>query len=86
MNQVSSISRNVKEQIQQAKQELIGNLEPLQRAVITPVLTNPEQVRKRYETLIASITQRITTLDKAELDDVTCIKRNSLILMSYKKK
>ncbi|WP_115703415.1 SidE phosphodiesterase domain-containing protein [Legionella sainthelensi] len=75
MNQVSSISRNVKEQIQQAKQELIGNLEPLQRAVITPVLTNPEQVRKRYETLIASITQRITTLDKAELDDVTCIKK-----------
>ncbi|KTD66612.1 hypothetical protein Lsan_0557 [Legionella santicrucis] len=75
MSQVTSISNHLKDQIQGAKQALIENLEPLQRAVITPVLTNPEQVRKRYEALITSTTQRITALDKAELDNVTRIKK-----------
>ncbi|ARB92352.1 SidE phosphodiesterase domain-containing protein [Legionella longbeachae] len=75
MSRVTSISNHLKDQIQRAKQELIGNLAPLQRAVIAPVLTNPDQVRKRYETLITSTTQQITTLDTAELDDVTSIKK-----------
>ncbi|KTC87099.1 hypothetical protein Lcin_1618, partial [Legionella cincinnatiensis] len=75
MSQVTSISNHLKEQIQSAKQTLIENLEPLQGAVITPVLTNPEQVRERYEALITSTTERITALDTAELDDVTSIKK-----------
>ncbi|KTD13208.1 hypothetical protein Lgra_0930, partial [Legionella gratiana] len=74
MNRVTLISNDLKRQIQHAKQSLIENVEPLQHAVITPVITNVEQVKKRYETLITSTTQQIKTLDTAELDDVDSIK------------
>ncbi|KTC86225.1 hypothetical protein Lcin_1685 [Legionella cincinnatiensis] len=82
MNNMPLISSNTKEQIQRTKQEMTENLEPLQDAVITPVLINTEQVKKRYETLITSMTQRIAAIDTAKLDKVTGIKKELFNLNS----
>ncbi|ARB93178.1 SidE phosphodiesterase domain-containing protein [Legionella longbeachae] len=75
MSNIPSISSTLREQIQSTKRDVVENLTPLQHAAITPVLINIEQVRKRYESLKTSITQRITSLGTANLDDVTSIKK-----------
>ncbi|KTD56891.1 hypothetical protein Lsai_1868 [Legionella sainthelensi] len=78
MSNIPLISSSLREQIQLTKQETAENLAPLQHAVITPVLTNTEQVKKRYETLATNITQRITALETAKLDDVNHVKKELL--------
>ncbi|KTD06700.1 hypothetical protein Lgra_2538, partial [Legionella gratiana] len=75
MSTIPSISSDLREKIQHTKQEVTENLASLQRATVTSVLTNPEHVKKRYETLMTSITSRITALDKAKLDNMTRIKK-----------
>ncbi|KTC86223.1 SidE phosphodiesterase domain-containing protein [Legionella cincinnatiensis] len=74
MNGVTSISNSLRRQIQNMKQTLTENLELLQRAVATPIITNPEQVRERYEALTNRVTQKITTLENAKYPDAISIK------------
>ncbi|KTC91866.1 SidE phosphodiesterase domain-containing protein [Legionella cincinnatiensis] len=75
MRDIPSITKNLREKIQQTKQEVIENLEPLQRTLITPMITNSERAKVHYETRISSMEQRIAALDAAKLDNVTRIKK-----------
>ncbi|KTD66610.1 hypothetical protein Lsan_0555 [Legionella santicrucis] len=72
---IPSLSKDLREKIQQTKQEVCDDLAPLQRKIITPMLANSEQAKVHYETRISSMAQRITALDTAKLDDVTSIKK-----------
>ncbi|KTD06697.1 Dot/Icm substrate SidE [Legionella gratiana] len=75
MSRVTSISNNLRGQIQNVKQTLTENLGQLQRAVTTPIITNPEKVRARYATLINNVTQKITAIEQAKLSDASSIKK-----------
>ncbi|KTD66611.1 SidE protein [Legionella santicrucis] len=75
MSNIPLISNNIKEQIQGTKQELIENLAPMSNAATIPALTNAEQVRKRYEVLVMSITKKIAVQDKVKLSDLASVKR-----------
>ncbi|HAT1992250.1 TPA: NAD-dependent ubiquitin ligase [Legionella pneumophila] len=58
------IGQELRGQITGVKQELTGNLEPLQRAVTTPVVKDAEKMRVRYETLVTDVTKRVTDFEK----------------------
>ncbi|HBD7397249.1 SidE phosphodiesterase domain-containing protein [Legionella longbeachae] len=74
ISSVTSINKELRERIHNVKQALTGNLELLQRAVVTPIITNPEKVRERYDSLINSVTQKITALENAKHPDANSIK------------
>ncbi|HAT7004515.1 TPA: NAD-dependent ubiquitin ligase [Legionella pneumophila] len=58
------IGQELRGQITGVKQELTGNLEPLQRAVTTPVVKDAEKMRVRYETLVTDVTKRVSDFEK----------------------
>ncbi|HAT1847709.1 TPA: SidE phosphodiesterase domain-containing protein [Legionella pneumophila] len=67
----STISRERREQIQSIRQDL----ESLQRAVVTPVVTDDRKVKERYDALIENTSKRITELEKATLAKLDVIKK-----------
>ncbi|HAU1182348.1 TPA: NAD-dependent ubiquitin ligase [Legionella pneumophila] len=64
IGKVKTIGQELRGQIVGVKQELTGNLEPLQRAVTTPVVKDAEKMRVRYETLVTDATKRVTDFEK----------------------
>ncbi|HHT9917633.1 TPA: SidE phosphodiesterase domain-containing protein [Legionella pneumophila] len=64
IGKVKTIGQELRGQIVGVKQELTGNLEPLQRAVTTPVVKDAEKMRVRYETLVTDVTKRVTDFEK----------------------
>ncbi|CZH37711.1 SidE phosphodiesterase domain-containing protein [Legionella pneumophila serogroup 1] len=64
IGKVKTIGQELRGQIVDVKQELTGNLEPLQRAVTTPVVKDAEKMRVRYETLVTDVTKRVTDFEK----------------------
>ncbi|ABQ55513.1 TPA: SidE phosphodiesterase domain-containing protein [Legionella pneumophila] len=69
--EMGTISRELREQIQSTRQEL----ESLQRAVVTPVITDEKKVRERYDALIEGTSKKVTELEKATLDKLDVIKK-----------
>ncbi|VEB33325.1 Homologous to SidE substrate of Dot/Icm secretion system [Legionella sainthelensi] len=72
---IPSISKELREKIQQTKHVVLDDLEPLQRPIITSPLINSERAKIHYETRILSMDQRIATLETTKLDDLTHIKK-----------
>ncbi|MFO9008213.1 SidE phosphodiesterase domain-containing protein [Legionella pneumophila serogroup 1] len=66
IGKVKIIGQELRGQIAGVKQELTGNLEPLQRAVTTPVVKDAEKMRVRYETLVTDVTKRVTDFEKVK--------------------
>ncbi|CCD06205.1 Dot/Icm substrate protein [Legionella pneumophila] len=66
IGKVKTIGQELRGQIAGVKQELTGNLEPLQRAVTTPVVKDAEKMRVRYETLVTDVTKRVTDFEKVK--------------------
>ncbi|HAT1902923.1 TPA: NAD-dependent ubiquitin ligase [Legionella pneumophila] len=64
IGKVKTIGQELRGQIVGVKQELTGNLDPLQRAVTTPVVKDAEKMRVRYETLVTDVTKRVTDFEK----------------------
>ncbi|HAT8674867.1 TPA: NAD-dependent ubiquitin ligase, partial [Legionella pneumophila] len=64
IGKVKTIGQELRGQIVGVKQELTGNLEPLQRAVTTPVVKDAEKMRVRYEKLLTDVTKRVTDFEK----------------------
>ncbi|HAT2009215.1 TPA: NAD-dependent ubiquitin ligase [Legionella pneumophila] len=66
IGKIKTIGQELRGQIAGVKQELTGNLEPLQRAVTTPVVKDAEKMRVRYETLVTDVTKRVTDFEKVK--------------------
>ncbi|HDY2648433.1 TPA: NAD-dependent ubiquitin ligase, partial [Legionella pneumophila] len=64
IGKAKGIGQELRGQIVGVTQELTGNLEPLQRAVTTPVVKDAEKMRVRYETLVTDVTKRVTDFEK----------------------
>ncbi|MCW8403012.1 SidE phosphodiesterase domain-containing protein [Legionella pneumophila] len=64
IGKTKGIGQELRGQIVAVTQELTGNLEPLQRAVTTPVVKDAEKMRVRYETLVTDVTKRVTDFEK----------------------
>ncbi|HAT8850812.1 TPA: NAD-dependent ubiquitin ligase, partial [Legionella pneumophila subsp. pneumophila] len=64
IGKTKGIGQELRGQIVGVTQELTGNLEPLQRAVTTPVVKDAEKMRVRYETLVTDVTKRVTDFEK----------------------
>ncbi|HAT1597736.1 TPA: NAD-dependent ubiquitin ligase [Legionella pneumophila] len=58
--QLKSISRELKE-----------NLQPLRNAVITPIITDPEKIKIRYNSLLAETTKQIALIEKENIEDLS---------------
>ncbi|HAU1817894.1 TPA: NAD-dependent ubiquitin ligase [Legionella pneumophila] len=69
--EMGTISRELRGQIQRVRQDL----ESLQRAVVTPVVTDEKKVKERYDALIEGTSKKITELEKATLDKLDVIKK-----------
>ncbi|CZH10561.1 TPA: SidE phosphodiesterase domain-containing protein [Legionella pneumophila] len=69
--EMGTISRELRGQIQRVRQDL----ESLQRAVVTPVVTDEKKVKERYDALIEGTSKKITELEKATLDELDVIKK-----------
>ncbi|HAT1881178.1 TPA: NAD-dependent ubiquitin ligase [Legionella pneumophila] len=69
--EMDTISRELRGQIQRVRQDL----ESLQRAVVTPVVTDEKKVKERYDALIEGTSKKITELEKATLDKLDVIKK-----------
>ncbi|HAU2258573.1 TPA: Dot/Icm T4SS effector SdeC/LaiC [Legionella pneumophila] len=64
IGKVKTIGQELRGQIVGVKQELTGNLEPLQRATTTPIVQDAEKIKVRYETLLTDVTKRVTDFEK----------------------
>ncbi|HBD9373169.1 TPA: NAD-dependent ubiquitin ligase [Legionella pneumophila] len=67
----STISRERREQIQLIRQDL----ESLQRAVVTPVVTDEKKVRERYDALIENTSKKINELETGKLPNLDAVKK-----------
>ncbi|HAT9492458.1 TPA: NAD-dependent ubiquitin ligase, partial [Legionella pneumophila subsp. pneumophila] len=61
--EMGTIRRELREQIQSIRQ----NLASLQRAVVTPVVTDEKKVRERYDALIENTSKKVTELETGKL-------------------
>ncbi|HGC5704039.1 TPA: Dot/Icm T4SS effector SdeC/LaiC [Legionella pneumophila] len=64
IGKVKTIGQELRGQIVGVKQELTGNLEPLQRATTAPIVQDAEKMKVRYETLVTDVTKRVTDFEK----------------------
>ncbi|WP_181815863.1 T4SS effector NAD-dependent ubiquitin ligase SdeA [Legionella pneumophila] len=78
--EMGTIRRELREQIQSARQEL----ESLQRAVVTPVVTDEKKVRERYDSLIENTSKKITELETGKLPNLDAVKKGISNLSNLK--
>ncbi|HAT8178249.1 TPA: T4SS effector NAD-dependent ubiquitin ligase SdeA [Legionella pneumophila] len=78
--EMGKISRELREQTQRIKQDL----ESLQRAVVTPVVTDEKKVRERYEALIENTSKKINGLETAKLSNLDAVKKGISNLSNLK--
>ncbi|HAT2066272.1 TPA: SidE phosphodiesterase domain-containing protein [Legionella pneumophila] len=78
--EMGTIRRELREQIQSTRQEL----ESLQRAVVTPVVTDEKKVRERYDALIENTSKKITELEKGKLPNLDAVKKGISNLSNLK--
>ncbi|WP_412755221.1 T4SS effector NAD-dependent ubiquitin ligase SdeA [Legionella pneumophila] len=76
----STISREQREQIQSIRQDL----ESLQRAVVTPVVTDEKKVKERYDALIENTSKKITELETGKLPNLDAVKKGISNLSNLK--
>ncbi|HAU1643998.1 TPA: T4SS effector NAD-dependent ubiquitin ligase SdeA [Legionella pneumophila] len=76
----STISRERREQIQSIRQDL----ESLQRAVITPVVTDEKKVKERYDALIENTSKKVTELETGKLPNLDAVKKGISNLSNLK--
>ncbi|HAU0833521.1 TPA: NAD-dependent ubiquitin ligase, partial [Legionella pneumophila] len=67
--EMGTIRRELREQIQSTRQEL----QSLQRAVVTPVVTDEKKVRERYDALIENTSKKITELETGKLPNLDAV-------------
>ncbi|MFO2684797.1 septation initiation protein, partial [Legionella pneumophila serogroup 1] len=72
--------RELREQIQSTRQEL----QSLQRAVVTPVVTDEKKVRERYDALIENTSKKITELETGKLPNLDAVKKGISNLSNLK--
>ncbi|HAZ7574165.1 TPA: NAD-dependent ubiquitin ligase, partial [Legionella pneumophila] len=78
--EMGTIRRELREQIQNTRQEL----ESLQRAVVTPVVTDEKKVRERYDALIGNTSKKITELETGKLPNLDAVKKGISNLSNLK--
>ncbi|HCU5991914.1 TPA: T4SS effector NAD-dependent ubiquitin ligase SdeA [Legionella pneumophila] len=78
--EIGTIRRELREQIQSTRQEL----ESLQRAVVTPVVTDEKKVRERYDALIENTSKKITELETGKLTNLDAVKKGISNLSNLK--
>ncbi|HGK6659305.1 TPA: T4SS effector NAD-dependent ubiquitin ligase SdeA [Legionella pneumophila] len=78
--EMGTIRRELREQIQSTRQEL----ESLQRAVVTAVVTDEKKVKERYDALIDSTSKKITELEKRKLSNLDAVKKGIANLSNLK--
>ncbi|HAT9448093.1 TPA: T4SS effector NAD-dependent ubiquitin ligase SdeA, partial [Legionella pneumophila] len=78
--EIGTIRRELREQIQSTRQEL----ESLQRAVVTPVVTDEKKVRERYDALIENTSKKITELETGKLPNLDAVKKGISNLSNLK--
>ncbi|TIE14927.1 septation initiation protein [Legionella pneumophila] len=78
--EIGTIRRELREQIQSTRQEL----ELLQRAVVTPVVTDEKKVRERYDALIENTSKKITELETGKLPNLDAVKKGISNLSNLK--
>ncbi|CZI23479.1 Dot/Icm substrate protein [Legionella pneumophila] len=78
--EIGTIRRELREQIQSTRQEL----ESLQRAVVTPVVTDEKKVRERYDALIENTSKKITELETGKLPNLDAVKKSISNLSNLK--
>ncbi|HBC0467680.1 TPA: NAD-dependent ubiquitin ligase [Legionella pneumophila] len=69
--EVGTISRELREQTQRIRQDL----ESLQRAVVTPVVTDEKKVKERYDALIENTSKKINELETGKLPNLDAVKK-----------
>ncbi|HAU0260694.1 TPA: NAD-dependent ubiquitin ligase, partial [Legionella pneumophila] len=70
--EMGTIRRELREQIQSIRQ----NLASLQRAVVTPVVTDEKKVRERYDALIENTSKKVTELETGKLPNLDAVKKS----------
>ncbi|MGX6641426.1 T4SS effector NAD-dependent ubiquitin ligase SdeA [Legionella pneumophila] len=78
--EMGTIRRELREQIQSTRQEL----ESLQRAVVTPVVTDEKKVKERYDALIDSTSKKINELETGKLPNLDAVKKGISNLSNLK--
>ncbi|HAT1868712.1 SidE phosphodiesterase domain-containing protein [Legionella pneumophila] len=78
--EVGTISRELREQTQRIRQDL----ESLQRAVVTPVVTDEKKVRERYDALIENTSKKINELETAKRSNLDAVKKGISNLSNLK--
>ncbi|MFO3489816.1 T4SS effector NAD-dependent ubiquitin ligase SdeA [Legionella pneumophila] len=78
--EMGTIRRELREQIQSTRQEL----QSLQRAVVTPVVTDEKKVRERYDALIENTSKKITELETGKLPNLDAVKKGISNLSNLK--
>ncbi|HAT7890760.1 TPA: NAD-dependent ubiquitin ligase [Legionella pneumophila] len=78
--EMGTIRRELREQIQSIRQDLAS----LQRAVITPVVTDEKKVRERYDALIENTSKKITELETGKLTNLDAVKKGISNLSNLK--
>ncbi|CZQ01319.1 Dot/Icm substrate protein [Legionella pneumophila] len=78
--EMGTIRRELREQIQSTRQEL----QSLQRAVVTPVVTDEKKVRERYDALIENTSKKVTELETGKLPNLDAVKKGISNLSNLK--
>ncbi|MHA3126516.1 SidE phosphodiesterase domain-containing protein [Legionella pneumophila] len=78
--EMGTIRRELREQIQSTRQEL----QSLQRAVVTPVVTDEKKVRERYDALIENTSKKATELETGKLPNLDAVKKGISNLSNLK--
>ncbi|CZM38713.1 Dot/Icm substrate protein [Legionella pneumophila] len=78
--EMGTIRRELREQIQSTRQEL----ESLQRAVVTPVVTDEKKVKERYDALIENTSKKVTELETGKLPNLDAVKKGISNLSNLK--
>ncbi|HHU0004504.1 SidE phosphodiesterase domain-containing protein, partial [Legionella pneumophila] len=78
--EMGTIRRELREQIQSIRQ----NLASLQRAVVTPVVTDEKKVRERYDALIENTSKKVTELETGKLPNLDAVKKSISNLSNLK--
>ncbi|HAT8809848.1 TPA: NAD-dependent ubiquitin ligase, partial [Legionella pneumophila] len=78
--EMGTIRRELREQIQSTRQEL----QSLQRAVVTSVVTDEKKVRERYDALIENTSKKVTELETGKLPNLDAVKKGISNLSNLK--
>ncbi|HFF3084875.1 TPA: SidE phosphodiesterase domain-containing protein, partial [Legionella pneumophila] len=78
--EMGTIRRELREQIQSIRQDLAS----LQRAVVTPVVTDEKKVRERYDALIENTSKKINELETEKLPNLDAVKKGISNLSNLK--